>query len=848
MSRETKSSDLAELRRSSGDYYSDSEFEEASDGDCYGSSNDDRYDIGGFSARGGCAGAFNNDFGQPRMPLSQGHAMMRPFEPREDFGCERGGAPSHGCGPRLDSGCAPFRPTARTGWSQSPQCNRSGPPSHRRPFFRDCVSQAERPSRYLYTWGGFGGTRGRGFGDRSPFRGNYGTSSRDHDYARYNDCREEDVGVPPCQLDGNRQDRPQWRQRGRSVTPPTRLDTWSENWKTRLAQGPRKSDDRGSWSEPRSFYFRSGSSDSETDRGRRHSSRDSDIETTMSRPCSRAHSQNVTAEGSHPVAARITSESRELARESKTATRFSSRARTDYPREEEYRSKRPGYPLFLGARFHHNETDMISAKPTVCGVLDNPEPASKATTREAKNEGEMINAVYKTGASSCRPSTAKRPALDNGELTAKKKLAKNAELMITDNSCFSPISEDSSDLGDTNATELEADTAERHSEVDVQYNDVEDPMDAAIRVLTVVETNEGPESSEEAVFPEVEIEEVVPAQDDDANAEESCEMPDPAACVEFIETLRCEPEQDTAHHSGSSSDTKTSTFCESRNAPLADGEQDAASVVNCTSPYSTSSISWDEDSTSVTEEGSRASKTASESSASATKSQSESPSSPAKSQYCREASSRINNDPENAHSETSSATPEDWDQDTASFAPSNSDDVAAVLVPEGVSVASADCWFLDRPGPSTKPSHSAQRSTRQEQLQRAATSLTEAGPSRDTGTTPETHSRGSSTEDVLFELDAFMAMSVHELLEDEAAKKQTLAWYVTGRRTNTKRACAEEIRKLLVAAARSERAKRRHLSSALRRIVQFQSSLSRLSPDTSPMSQEREKLDDDTDP
>ncbi|KAH8028999.1 hypothetical protein HPB51_021854 [Rhipicephalus microplus] len=286
----------------------------------------------------------------------------------------------------------------------------------------------------------------------------------------------------------------------------------------------------------------------------------------------------------------------------------------------------------------------------------------------------------------------------------------------------------------------------------------------------------------------------------------------------------------------------------------------------------TSSISWDEDSTSVIEEGSRASKTASESSASATKSQSESPAVPrnpstaarhrvelimiqrshwgvmsfrTKHGFCPVERHGYPQRPLRRHHPPRLKTGIKTPRPSRRRIQMTSPRFSCQKVSRSLALTVGSWTGLDL---QRKPSHSAQRSTRQEQLQRAATSLTEAGPSRDTGTTPETHSRGSSTEDVLFELDAFMAMSVHELLEDEAAKKQTLAWYVTGRRTNTKRACAEEIRKLLVAAARSERAKRRHLSSALRRIVQFQYSLSRLSPDTSPMSQEREKLDDDTDP
>ncbi|KAH7957284.1 hypothetical protein HPB52_017107 [Rhipicephalus sanguineus] len=112
--------------------------------------------------------------------------------------------------------------------SSSPQCDRGGPPSQRRPFFRGCALQTARPPRYPRvlqggSGGGFDGARGprRGFGVRPPFHGNNDTSSRDYDNTRYGDCRDDAVDGPHSLPDRTQQGRPQWRQRGWSVTPPT---------------------------------------------------------------------------------------------------------------------------------------------------------------------------------------------------------------------------------------------------------------------------------------------------------------------------------------------------------------------------------------------------------------------------------------------------------------------------------------------------------------------------------------------------------------------------------------------------------------------------------------------------
>ncbi|KAH7935198.1 hypothetical protein HPB52_004786 [Rhipicephalus sanguineus] len=214
--------------------------------------------------------------------------------------------------------------TERERSSAFPRCDRGGPPSQRRPFFRGCALQTARPPRYPRvlqggSGGGFDGARGprRGFRVRPPFHGNNDTSSRDYDHTRYGDCRDDAVDGPHSLPDRTQQGRPQWRQRGRSVTPPTQPSAWKENWRTRTSQGARSSNDRrGCW-ESRSFYYRSGSSDSETDRGRRHPSGESGRETMMATSSSRARSRNVAAENSHRVAARSASESRELTRGAK---------------------------------------------------------------------------------------------------------------------------------------------------------------------------------------------------------------------------------------------------------------------------------------------------------------------------------------------------------------------------------------------------------------------------------------------------------------------------------------------------------------------------------------------------
>ncbi|KAH7973100.1 hypothetical protein HPB52_021597 [Rhipicephalus sanguineus] len=178
--------------------------------------------------------------------------------------------------------------------SSSPRCDRGGQPSQRRPFFRGCALQTARPPRYPRvlqggSGGGFDGARGprRGFGVWPPFHGNNDTSSRDYNNTRYGDCRDDAVDGPHSLPDRTQQGRPQWRQRGWSVTPPTQPGAWKENWRTRTSQGARNSNDRrGCW-ESRSFYSRSGSSDSETDRGRRHPSGDSGRETMMATSSSR---------------------------------------------------------------------------------------------------------------------------------------------------------------------------------------------------------------------------------------------------------------------------------------------------------------------------------------------------------------------------------------------------------------------------------------------------------------------------------------------------------------------------------------------------------------------------------
>ncbi|KAH7936459.1 hypothetical protein HPB52_023669 [Rhipicephalus sanguineus] len=307
--------------------------------------------------------------------------------------------------------------TERERSSAFPRCDRGGPPSQRRPFFRGCALQTARPPKYPRvlqggSGGGFDGARGprRGFGVRPPFHGNNDTSSRDYDHTRYGDCRGDAVDGPHSLPDRTQQGRPQWRQRGRSVTPPTQPSAWKENWRTRTSQGARSSTDRrGCW-ESRSFYYGSGSSDSETDRGRRHPSGESGRETMMATSSSRARSRNVAAENSHRVAVRIAGESRELTRGAKAASRIASRARMECPREEDCCSKRPGDPQPLGARSHHDQTNEVSVKTSVRKVTDSVEPAavvtSKATSLGAQAKGQTMDAARTP---KCPRHTIKRP-------------------------------------------------------------------------------------------------------------------------------------------------------------------------------------------------------------------------------------------------------------------------------------------------------------------------------------------------------------------------------------------------------------------------------------------------------
>ncbi|KAL1435219.1 hypothetical protein MTO96_011141 [Rhipicephalus appendiculatus] len=457
MSREIEPfSDLAELRRIFGDDYSDSDYEEASGADGYGGVDDDRYDCGGFSTRGGGgAGAFCNDFGQSRMPFFRGRARTRPFGPRGDFGYERGGVPSRGCRPWLGRGRAPFRPPARGGWSQSPRCNRGDPPSQRG------------------GGGAFNGARGprRGFGVRPPLHGNNGTSSRDYDLRGTAIAEKKpSVDLSVHLIATNRRDLSGDSVAGRSRRRRVRTRGERTGGRARLkAHASRTTAEAGGSREVSTPGLARATASPigeevtprEIRAGRRRWRR---------RPAGCVHGTSQQRIRT-VLAVGIARESRELTRGAKTGTRIASPARTERPREEDSRSKRPGDPLPLGARSHHGNTSKVSAKPTVRKVADSVEPAAVATsnarTLGAKDEGQKLDATRRTKcpkhASSSRPSTTKRPPPDKSPPTAKKVL-KSADLQIADESYFSPISDDSSgDRKDGNVTQPGTGTWERPS-------------------------------------------------------------------------------------------------------------------------------------------------------------------------------------------------------------------------------------------------------------------------------------------------------------------------------------------------------------------------------------------------
>ncbi|XP_070378463.1 streptococcal hemagglutinin-like [Dermacentor albipictus] len=406
-----------------------------------------------------------------------------------------------------------------------------------------------------------------------------------------------------------------------------------------------------------------------------------------------------------------------------------------------------------------------------------------------------------------------------------------------------------------------------------------DLTETADVALTVRELRERSESSEEVECPELGVyEEVIDAQGDDVASEDLQEISDTAAFAESAGSLNCESGPDTESES-------TCTDDESEDAELVGSDQteDAAAVISASPPasaentdqrstgtsgaYSTASMPlivsavgaadslWSQ-SCDQTSNGQDSGCNAPEESA-----QGNGPTEqafvssqrtePVVRDACTDACSATyyvdrEQDTVSYLSTLTDAcsTPKcvDWELDTASCTSTLSGSGADYVVPvsESFPAAAVARQGLEAPGPSTTPTGPWRSAAQQHQ-----TPPREPGP-LDAAATCD--ASASATKGALFELNAFAALAVHDFLGNEVAKRQTLAWYTTARRTNTKRACTHEMLKLLWTAANSTRAKRDNLSKALRRLARFQLTLQPSSRCTIPTAQERGDLADDTDP
>lgn len=608
------------------------------------------------------------------------------------------------------------------------------------------------------------------------------------------------------------------------------------------------------------------------------------------------------------IATRVASEARltERTRETGAATRSASRAGTEAQaerlREDDRCMKREDALPASCAHPAQAKTQTVSIKPTVRKVKARAEPAVDSTKvrahgatdkrqSAAARKTECVKDDFKR-----RVSTTKRPALDKCVQKEKKKAARNVDLLqIADRSCLSPSSEDASDDAEGRKDTHPATNTLRPEPVDdgqefrrctpeinssrtllaspdsapnpwpeqaVGENMPSQIMSTAdLTVTTYVamiapELRKGPESSEEFECPEIgAYEEVVEAKDDDAASEGLQETSGTTAFVASAGTLNCEFDLDTESERGCTDD-------QSEDAPLVDGDQtaDTAEVVSASLP--TPAKNTDERSMDANHGHSTASVPLVVSGAGATVSLwSQLRDQPADGQHddCNapEEPSRGNCLAEQANASVSSQGPDpgvhdacacacsatygDCDEDTVSFASTvidnDTDDI--IRASESSSAVAGAGPSLEAPGPSTTPSGPRRSATQQHQ-----TPPREPGPP-DAGAICGTFA--STIEGILFELNAFAAVAAHDILEDEAAKKKTVALYATGRRTNTRQACAGEMQKLLLTAANSARARRDNLSNALRRLARFQSTLQPLRPGVSPTEQERDDLADDTD-
>ncbi|KAH6947946.1 hypothetical protein HPB50_022129 [Hyalomma asiaticum] len=130
----------------------------------------------------------------------------------------------------------------------------------------------------------------------------------------------------------------------------------------------------------------------------------------------------------------------------------------------------------------------------------------------------------------------------------------------------------------------------------------------------------------------------------------------------------------------------------------------------------------------------------------------------------------------------------DSDQETASYATTESEDEDCIIVKWETTTSRARqrCSDMANPGTSTCASTSGRCSTQ------AMRPTEQAG-------------FAMSLEDILFELDSYTALCVLDFCEDQFAKKQVYALYLDGRRSNEKSTYTQKIKKIASAAVERRR-------------------------------------------
>ncbi|XP_050037449.1 uncharacterized protein [Dermacentor andersoni] len=897
-------SEPAEVQRYFGDECGDDDYGGGGGGgggDSYDGNNNGRYDCrGDFIASG--AGAFRGNFGPPRMPFRG--RVTRPFGPRGGYGR---GPPFRGRGPRF--GRPPFRPPARGGWPVSPRCNRGGPAPPRRPFSRGGTPQPARPPRFPRVRGGCS-DRARGFRGGFGDNGGVSHDRTWHSYRRdgvgggpdYSpeppqrpQCRtrSRSVGPPPREVDWRAQ-RSQgardncYREGGRELHSFSSARDIEGRGRTHCS----RDSVRGTTSRIRSRSVVEEMTQRiaarvASEARLREGTRDT---TTATRSASRASTE--------AQAERMREGDRWMKRQDVLPASSVHHAQT----KTQTVSIKPAIrKVKASAEPAVDYTEVIAL-----GATDKGQQSAAARRTECiRDVCKRRVSMTKLPALDKWAPKEKKKAVKNINLQiadrsclsrSSEDASGDAEVRRDPHPATSTSGPDRVDDGQEfrrSTPEVNSSwtllaspdsTTDRWTEQAVGENmpsqimSTADLTETADVALTVRELRERSESSEEVECPEIGVyEEVVHAQDDDVASEDLQEISDTAAFVESAGTLNCESGPDTESESGCTDD-------ESEDAQLVGSDQteEAAEVISASLPasaentdqrstgtsgaYSTASMPLIVSAVGAADSlWSRSCDQTSNGQDSDCNAPEESPRGNGPTEQAFVSSQRTEPVVRDACTDACSATYYvdceqetasylstltdacsttncvDWEWDTASNTSTLNGSGADYVIPvsESFPAAAVARQSLEVPGPSTTPT-GPWRSAAQEHQ----TPPREPGP-LDAAATCD--ASVSATEGALFELNAFAALAVHDFLGDEVAKKQTLAWYATARRTNTKQACTHEMLKLLLTAANSTCAKRENLSKALRRLARFQLTLQHSSPCTSPTAQERDDLADDTD-